>query len=153
MRNRREARETALKSLYAEEVGKNAPQEIVQKIIKPVFREDQQTLKFAEKLFYNTVDRMEELDTLIQDHIKNWEVSRLAIIDKLILRMALAELLEFPEIPTKVTINEAIDLAKKYSTKKSGNFVNGILDAAVTRLKEEGRITKRGRGLIEESGH
>lgn len=67
--------------------------------------------------------------------------------------MAISELLLFEEIPTKVSINEAIELAKKYSTRKSGNFVNGILDAALTHLKKENKINKKGRGLIEESNH
>jgi N utilization substance protein B len=152
MRNRREARESALQSLYAEEVGKHSPQDIVQNVMKPALKDSSDTLKFAEKLFYNTVDHAPELDGIIDDHIRNWKVERLAIIDKVILRMALTEMLYFPEIPTKVSINEAIELAKKFSTKKSGTFVNGILDAARSRLSKEGRIQKKGRGLIEESG-
>jgi N utilization substance protein B len=76
----------------------------------------------------------------------------LAVLDKLIIRMAISELLYFDEIPTKVSINEAIELAKQYSTRKSGNFVNGILDAILGTLTEQGKINKKGRGLIESSG-
>jgi len=86
---------------------------------------------------------------MIEDQIRNWEIHRLAVIDKLILRVALCEFLRFDDIPIKVTINEAIEMAKDYSTQKSGKFVNGILDAALEELKADGRIEKRGRGLIE----
>lgn len=153
MQNRRAAREAALKSLYAVEVGRNSPQDATKEIIKPSLKDDHDSFRFAEKLFLVTVDHAEEYDELIDDHINNWEVHRLAIIDKLILRMAISELLLFEDIPTKVSINEAIELAKRYSTRKSGNFVNGILDAALTHLKEEDKINKKGRGLIEESNH
>lgn len=153
MQNRRAAREAALKSLYAVEVGKNSPQDATKQIIKKSLRDDRDSIKFAEKLMMVTVDFASEHDEIIDNHITNWEVDRLAVIDKLILRMALSELLRFKEIPTKVSINEAIELAKKYSTRNSGNFVNGILDAALTHLKEENKINKKGRGLIEESNH
>ncbi len=153
MQNRRAAREAALKSLYAVEVGRNIPQDASKLIIKPSLKNDHDSVKFAEKLMMVTVDHASEYDEIIDEHINNWEVSRLAIIDKLILRMAISELLQFEEIPTKVSINEAIELAKKYSTRKSGNFVNGILDAALTHLKKNNKINKKGRGLIEESNH
>lgn len=153
MSNRRSAREAALKSLYAVEIGKNPTRQVTKVIIKPSLKKDTDAIRFAEKLLLLTVDHSEELDTIIDRHIKNWKVERLAVVDKLILRMALAELLYFKEVPTKVSINEAIELAKKYSTRKSGNFVNGILDAALSHLKKENRITKKGRGLIEQSGH
>lgn len=153
MQNRRAAREAALKSLYAVEVGNNSTQDVTKQVIKSSLKNDRDSIKFAEKLFLVTVDHASEHDEIIDEHIKNWEVHRLAIIDKLILRMAISELLLFEEIPTKVSINEAIELAKKYSTRKSGNFVNGILDAALTHLKKENKINKKGRGLIEESNH
>ncbi len=153
MQNRRAAREAALKSIYAVEVGRNSTQDVTKNIIKDTFRDDRDSIKFAEKLLLITVDYASDHDNIIEDHIKNWEVHRLAIIDKLILRMAISELLFFDEIPTKVTINEAIELAKSYSTRKSGNFVNGILDAVLNTLKKENRINKKGRGLIEASSH
>lgn len=153
MQNRRAAREAALKSLYAVEVGNNSTQEVIKEIIKSALKNDRDSFRFAEKLLLVTVDHASEFDEIIDEHIKNWEVNRLAVIDKLILRMAISELLLFDEIPTKVSINEAIELAKRYSTRKSGNFVNGILDAALTHLKKQNRINKKGRGLIEESNH
>jgi N utilization substance protein B len=153
MHNRRAAREAALKSIYAVEVGGNKTQDVTKNIIKASLDSDTDSVKYAEKLLLKTVDFKEEYDLIIQKHINNWEVARLAIIDKLILRMAISEFLYFDDVPTKVTINEAIELAKSYSTRKSGNFVNGILDAILNEFKKEGKIKKKGRGLIETSSN
>jgi len=149
MINRREVREVVLQALYALEVGKNSPQDIRKQILRTKLSKDRDALKFAEKLFLRTIDMQEELDEIISEQIKNWKINRLAIIDKVLLRIALCEFLNFEDIPSKVTINEAIELAKDYSTGKSGKFVNGILDASLSALKEQGRIVKSGRGLIE----
>lgn len=151
MLNRRLARESTLRSIYAVVVGKNTTQEVTKNIIKEKLTDDTESIKFAEKLLLITVDNGVDYDEIISKHINNWEVNRLATIDKLILRMAISELLHFEEIPTKVTINEAIEIAKMYSTRKSGKFVNGILDAILTDLKAQGKIKKTGRGLIETS--
>lgn len=151
MQNRRAAREAALKSIYAVEVGGNSTQDVTKLIIKHSLKDDTDSIKFAEKLLLSTVDQKLELDEIIQKHINNWEINRLAMMDKLVLRMAISEFLNFDDVPTKVSINEAIELAKSYSTRKSGNFVNGILDAILTDFKNEGKINKKGRGLIESS--
>ncbi|MFH5832467.1 transcription antitermination factor NusB [Halalkalibaculum sp. DA3122] len=151
MVQRREIREVVLQALFAEEVSGNRWEQVLSSLIKPKLTKDKSGLKFAEQLFLKTAKNKEELDSIIQDHIKNWNIHRLATVDKLILRLALCEFLFFEEIPTKVTINEAIEIAKRFSTKKSGNFVNGILDAALERLRNEDRIQKKGRGLIESS--
>lgn len=151
MINRREVREIVLQALYAFEIGENPADEILKYILKEKLGKDKEALKFAEQLFLRTVDMMQELDTIIEEQIRNWEINRLAVIDKLILRIALCELLRFDDIPTKVTINEAIELAKNYSTQKSGKFVNGIIDAALNVLTKEGRINKTGRGLMEST--
>src|SRR5690625_6488171 len=102
-------------------------------------------------MYINIIMHTSTHDELIQKHIKNYDVNRLAIIDRLILRMAITEFLYFEHIPTKVTINEAIELAKDYSTRKNVNFVNGILDAVLSTLNDEHRINKKGRGLIGSS--
>jgi len=151
MSNRREVREAVLMAAYAEEVGKNPVQEINKTVIQQRLNTDTENSRFAEKSFYLTVENKEEYDKIISEHINNWEVNRLAIIDKLILRIAVNELLNFDSIPTKVTINEAIELAKNFSTRKSGKFVNGILDAILSDLNRKGQINKKGRGLVETS--
>ncbi|MES1226075.1 MAG: transcription antitermination factor NusB, partial [Bacteroidota bacterium] len=86
---------------------------------------------------------------LIATNTRNWEVERLPLTDRIILEMAIAELLSFPSIPVKVTINEYIELAKNYSTPKSRQFINGILDVISKELKEAGAVKKSGRGLID----
>lgn len=151
MLQRRSAREAALKAVYAVEVGKNSTADVIQRMLKPDLKDHAELYSFSEKLFLLTVDHASTHDELIQKHIKNWDVNRLAIIDRLILRLAITEFLYFEHIPTKVTMNEAIELAKDYSTRKSGNFVNGILDAVLSTLNDEHRINKKGRGLIGSS--
>lgn len=151
MINRRKAREAALRSLYAIEMGSNSRAEVSQHIVKDLLKDDTDGVSFANEVILHTTDHKKEYDDIISRHIKNWEVNRLATLDKLILRMAITEFIHFEQIPTKVTINEAIELAKSYSTRKSGTFVNGILDAILSDLSEKGRIVKKGRGLIETS--
>jgi N utilization substance protein B len=152
MINRRQVRETVLKAIYALQLGKDSTQHVTDTIIKKAeFTKEKDLRRFAERLFFQTVEHREELDEVIVDHIKNWDINRLALIDRLILKMAICELIYFEEIPTKVSINEAIELAKRYSTAKSGRFINGILDAALTDLDEKGRINKKGRGLIQQT--
>lgn len=151
MAYRREIREVALQALYAEEIGKNDWEHILSKIIKEKLGGRREDYKFAERLFLKTLRNQHDLDEIIRNHIRNWRIERLTVIDKIILRIALCEFLYFEEIPTKVTINEAIEIARKFSTSKSSKFVNGILDAALERLQKENKIDKKGRGLIESS--
>lgn len=152
MAPRREARKAVLQALYANELGKGEWTEIVKTVLKRALKDQSiDTFKFAERLFLKVVNRQEEIDKIIKEHINNWRIERLNTIDRLILRIAIAEFLFFEHIPTKVTLNEAIEIAKKFSTKKSGNFVNGILDSALEQLKENDAINKKGRGLIETS--
>jgi len=80
-------------------------------------------------------------------------MNRIALIDKLLLRMGICELLYFPDIPPKVSINESIEIAKDFSTAGSGKFINGILDAILSDEKKSGKLNKTGRGLVEESIH
>lgn len=106
-------------------------------------------IEFARKLIKLTIDNKENINKLIQQHTANWHLDRIAKIDIILMQIAITEILHFEEIPTKVSINEAIDIAKKYSTPKSGNFINGILDSIFVDLKKEDLIKKSGRGLVE----
>lgn len=114
--------------------------------ISPNWEEDKE---FFEKLFEEAVKADEELDELIEKKLKNWDKERVALTDKIILKMAVVELLSFPYIPVKVSINEYIELSKNYSTPKSKQFVNGVLDSVSKELHDQGRIKKSGRGLID----
>lgn len=145
---RRRAREFALQACYAHELSGNPPEQIVGEVINTQ-DEAGTVLEFAAALFRRTVAENSFFDMLIRRKAVNWEFNRIAIMDKLILRLALSEFLYFPDIPPKVTIDEAIEIAKKFSTEKSGRFVNGILDAVLIDLRQEGRLQKKGRGLSE----
>lgn len=151
MAQRREAREAVLQALYANEIGKAKWEDIIKTVIKPRLSNDTKIFKFAERLFLKIVNNQDEIDEIIQKHLNNWRLGRLNTIDRLLLRIAIAEFKYYEQIPTKVSINEAIEIAKKYSTKKSGNFINGILDSALEQLQKDGYINKKGRGLIESS--
>ncbi|MBO0929659.1 transcription antitermination factor NusB [Fibrella aquatilis] len=105
--------------------------------------------RFLNELYQNALSRDEEVEKLLTANLDNWELDRVAILDLIILKLAVCEMLTFPNIPTKVTINEYIELAKAYSTPKSGTFVNGILDNLATRLTAEGKLRKSGRGLLD----
>ena len=107
-------------------------------------------MEFGSMLFLKCMANHVLLRKIVEQHTMNWDIDRIACIDQLIMEMAIAEFLYFPSIPTKVTINEYIELSKYYSTDKSHNFINGILDKALKALKEEGKVKKTGRGLIEE---
>ncbi len=148
MSSRREARERVMQALYAFELGGGDAPHILDTLIRPKLTKDAAVRTFAERLFLRTLDYAEEADKLISQHADNWDLTRIALIDRVLLRMALSEFSRFEDIPPKVTINEAIDIAKRYSTDKSGKFVNGILDATLLDLQKQGRLNKSGRGLI-----
>lgn len=103
--------------------------------------------EFIEELLKMTIRYTPEYQQLISDKTKNWEADRIALMDTLLMRMAISELINFPSIPVKVTINEYIELSKSFSTLKSNTFINGILDKILADLTKQGRIRKVGRGL------
>lgn len=112
--------------------------------------ESEEDKKFLVDLYRKVIIRSDEYDDLIQNKVKNWEMDRIAVMDILLIKMALVELIEFPSVPIKVSLNEYIELAKLYSTPKSKMFVNGVLDKLIVDLKQQGKIVKKGRGLLEE---
>lgn len=105
--------------------------------------------EFLVNLFRKTIIKGDEYGKLIDEKASNWEMDRIAIMDVLLIKMALVEILESPSIPVKVTMNEYIELAKSYSTPKSKIFVNGVLDKLIADLKDQKKIKKTGRGLLE----
>ena len=104
---------------------------------------------FFEELYFQTVQDDEKYEAMIAASVKNWDVERVALLDKIILKMALCEMHIFRSIPVKVTINEYIEISKLYSTPKSKQFVNGVLDKMAQELTTKGEIRKSGRGLID----
>lgn len=105
--------------------------------------------EFFQDLFVQTAEVEKEYESLIAGKTRNWDIERIATTDRIALEMAIAEMINFPSIPVKVTINEYIELVKKYSTPKSKQFINGVLDVIAEELLHEGVIRKSGRGLID----
>ncbi len=117
--------------------------------LQPLALQWEEDKTFFIELFENTVSLDKDLIVWIGDQTKNWESDRLAMTDFILLKMAISEMIKFPSIPVKVSINEYIELAKNYSTPKSGPFINGILDVVSNKLVREKIIQKSGRGLID----
>lgn len=113
----------------------------------PLYKSEED-LYYVKDLVAKTIIKAEENMSYIEKYTRNWDVDRIAFMDKLIIQVAITEATEFSDIPTKVTMDEFIEIAKFYSTPNSKNFVNGILDKIVTNLESDGKITKSGRGLI-----
>ena len=146
---RRIIREKVLQILYAHELNKESLSAFSSEVLVDV--KDEADIDFARNLIRRVLANVEELDSKIRERVQNWELNRIALIDKILLRMGICELLYFPDIPPKVSINESIEIAKNYSTAGSGKFINGILDAILAEEKKSGKLNKIGRGLVEES--
>ena len=125
-----------LKTIKRFDEANGAEQELM-----PEFR-DEEDREFAVRLFRRTITNDEYYRSLIAQNTRNWEFDRLAYTDMIIMQVAIAEILSFPEIPVNVTINEYVELARYYSTVKSWRYVNGILDTVTTRLRDEGKLMK-----------
>ncbi len=123
------------------------PEEIMEIEADTYIQWTQEDREFAESLILSVLANRKEIDEYIVSVAENWEIDRIAMLDRIIIEMAVAELLKFDSIPTKVSINEAIEISKIFSTEKSGQFVNGVLDKILTILEEEKKINKSGRGL------
>ena len=146
---RRIVREKVLQILYAYEMNNESLQSLSLEILNEIIEESEKT--FANELIQRVIANVKDLDSRIVQRVTNWEMSRIALIDKILLRMGICEILFFPDIPPKVSINESIEIAKDFSTAGSAKFINGILDAVLAEEKKEGRLKKTGRGLVEES--
>lgn len=148
MSTRREAREQVMKALYAHEQADGDPDQAFHTLIATPLQDDPPTREFAERLFRMALRTEDAVDELIEKHAENWDIHRITIIDRALLRIATTEFLRFEEIPPKVSVDEAIEIAKKYSTPRSDTFVNGVLDAILIDLHKQGRLNKTGRGQV-----
>lgn len=143
---RRTIRIKVMQILYAQSMSQDPIESVMRDQLADV--DDAENKKFAEDFIFFILDNMKTIEEIVDKKVENWEAERMAFIDKLILKIGTAELLNFPEIPPKVTINEAIEIAKEYSSKSSGRFINGVLDAILEDLSKEGKLNKTGRGLL-----
>jgi len=117
--------------------------------LSTLYKDREEDVLFVKELLHQTVAKNEETEKLISDKTKNWEVERIAMMDVLLMKMAITEMIHFSNIPVKVSLNEYIEISKMYSTPKSKIFINGILDKLVADLKGDNKINKAGRGLME----
>ena len=143
---RREVRIKVMQTLYAHEMSQDPIKKVKTDQLSEI--KEEENIEFANTLIDLVLKNEKLLDSYILDKVVNWELERMAFVDKIVLRMGVAELLYFPDIPPKVSINEAIDISKEYCTRNSGKFVNGILDAVLDELKRDNKLNKTGRGLL-----
>lgn len=127
---RRQARETALKTLFQVDLGK-IPVDAAYAMVVDEFRIEEEAREFARELVFGAFEHLAEIDAIISRVAIDWNLDRMANVDRNILRLALFEIFFRPEIPNAVAVNEAVELAKRYSTEESGKFVNGILGKVV----------------------
>ncbi len=133
-------------------------EEVIERLLKPsevyeleadvpiIWKDDD--VEFAKDLVRFSVNNFEKIGAMIQESADNWDLERISLIDKIIIVIAASEFMFCPEVPPKVTMNEALDLAKKYSTDKSSFFINGVIDSIYKKLVNDNAITKAGRGLL-----
>jgi transcription antitermination protein NusB len=152
---RRIVREKVVQALYAHEISGD-PLDHVMSCTLTGLQDNPPAFEFARALVISAVAHALDIDKIIRAKVTNWDFKRIAVLDRLILRMGICELLYFKEIPPKVSMNEAIELAKLFSTERSGQFVNGVLDAVLNDIKDlgpdklgEGGVAKAGRGLYD----
>lgn len=128
MRKRTRARELALQLLYQLDARGDDAWDLVDPLLQREEPGADDVHEFARELVRGAMDKRDEIDVLLKDAAQNWQLHRMALVDRNILRMAVFEMMNLEAVPAKVTINEAIELGKKFSTKQSGSFINGILD-------------------------
>lgn len=151
MKKRSRGRELALQFLYQRDLRGPELQDEIVAFLKEE-ESDAEARKFASKLVEGTVEHLDSINEKIQSVAQNWDISRMAVIDRNVLRLATFELLHCRgDIPPKVAINEAIELGKRYSTQNSGAFINGILDKIKSRYADEDRSGKTGGGSKPET--
>jgi len=138
-----------LRALYSQEMSGNPVDVIIEDMILSR-KEEESVTEFAVHLLKACIEHQTELDKFIIAKAQNWDFERIAILDKVVMKMAICEFLHFEDIPPKVSIDEAIEIAKKYSTEGSGQFINGILDSVLLELRNQDLLKKSGRGLSEQ---
>jgi N utilization substance protein B len=135
---RRKSRELAMQMLFQADIGRQIPDEVRKTFWQAREELDPDTRGFAEDLFRVATQRQAEIDAAIELHSKNWRLARMPAVDRNLLRMAIAELLGFPGTPAPIVIDEALEIARRYSAPESVDFLNGVLDAiARTRLTRD----------------
>lgn len=141
---RRKGRELAMQMLFQADMGKQNPDEVRKTFWKARDEVEPDTRGFAEDLFRVATTRGEEIDATIEKHSANWKLARMSSVDRNVLRMAIAELSGFPSTPAPIVINEALEIARRYSSPESINFLNGVLDAIAREQLDKRSASKAG---------
>ncbi len=139
MLSRRLARRIALQILFVNEFLREQIEPVAHRVIESL---DEQVSPFTMELIKRTSENEESLNNLIVKHLRNWDYKRVAALDRVLIRMALCEIIHFPDIPVEVTINEALEISKDFSDLKSRRFVNGILDSIFKELRTNKQLVK-----------
>jgi len=139
---RRKSRELALQMLFQADMGKQAADDVRRTFWQGRDEVPSQVRGFAEDLFRAAIDRTAEIDGLIEGKAEHWRMERMAAVDRNILRAAVAELIAFPATPRAVVINEALEIARRFSTPEAVQFINGVLDSVGRQLEAESRTAK-----------
>jgi N utilization substance protein B len=129
MGTRRKSRELAMQMLFQGDLGKQTPDEVRSLFWPSRDDVDAETRGFAENLFRVASERQKEIDALIESHAQHWRLERMAVVDRNLLRAAVAELLAYPNTPAAIVINESLEIARRYAAPESVQFLNGVLDA------------------------
>lgn len=137
MGTRRKSRELALQMLFQADMGKQQPEDVRKTFWRGRGEVDDEVQGFTEDLFRVASDRAGEIDQLIERHAQHWRMDRMAAVDRNVLRAAVAELLAFPATPRAVVINEALEIARKFSSPESVQFINGVLDSIGRGLEQQ----------------
>ncbi len=139
MLSRRLARRIALQVLFTNEFLREEVDSVAHRVAESL---EEKMSPFSRELIDKTSENEEPLNDLIRKHLRNWDYQRVAVLDRVLIRMALCEIVHFPDIPVEVTINEALEISKDFSNLKSRRFVNGILDSIYKELKSQNRLNK-----------
>jgi N utilization substance protein B len=137
MGTRRKSREMAMQMLFQGDLGKQQPKDVTRLFWESRDDVDDETRGFADDLHRIATEREDEVDTLIERHAQNWRMERMPVVDRNLLRTAVAEMIGFPKTPTAVIINETLEIARRYAAPESVNFLNGVLDAIGRELLTE----------------
>jgi len=134
---RRTSRELTMQMLFQGDLGKQTPDEVRGLFWASRDDVDGETRGFAEDLYRTASERQKEIDGLIEEHAQNWRLERMAVVDRNVLRAAVAELLGYPNTPAAIVINESLEIARRYAAPESLQFVNGVLDAIARKLLKQ----------------
>lgn len=137
MGTRRKSRELTMQMLFQGDLGKQTPDEVRKLFWSSRDDVDDETRSFAEDLYRVATARGAEIDALIEGHAQNWRLERMAVVDRNLLRGAVAEMMGFPNTPAAIIINEALEVARRYAAPESVNFLNGVLDAIARDLLKQ----------------